>query len=715
MTVVTDDLTADRPVDAARAYAHRGWRVVPIAPNTKHPAHLKAWSEAATTDPELIGEWWQRWPADGVGVATGQRSGVWVLDVDPGHGGDDSLADLEAEHGALPATMEVITGSGGRHLYFAWPEGATIRNDQAGRLGPGLDVRGDGGQVVAPPTVHPNGRRYEWELSSPLAPAPAPGWLVALLTATGTEEPRRDHIPYTGPSRPGDRWAEQVTWAELLEADGATFVGRRVDHRTGHPYELWCRPGKDPREGASATLYYGGTDVLKIHSSAWPGLAEGQTFTRWGYHVQTRHGGDHAAAARAVQRAEDARMVPDTATTSPNGASGPPVADLAAPAPERFIDWAEFWGREWAEAEWIVEPVLAKGRGHAIYAKAKQGKSLVSLYLAATKARADTETVVVYLDYEMSAADLYERLDAMGFGPDADLSRLRYWLYPDLPALNTPAGGAALDAVLADVEADHPGAHLVLVIDTFSRAVTGEENSNDTANSFFAWCGILLKRRGVTWVRLDHAGKDEARGQVGGSAKSRDVDVVWNLTRTEGGGITLKRDFARMPWVPETAVYAIHEEPALRFTLVGGGGWPEGTSECADDLDELGLPLEVSTRVAATALRTAAKGRRMEVIRAGIKYRKERFGRNIMPVDGGGGSVDNPSGTHLGTHPDPLSGETRDPLPDPPTKSASDLRDPPPDPPGPTPNGVGGPEGPPPLGGAPFPAGPDPTEVLKWF
>src|SRR5690606_12483269 len=102
------------------SYAALGWRVVPIAPGSKAPS-IRDWPDVATTDAELIRQWWSRWPDHGIGIACGPGSGLWVLDVDPRNGGDDSLATLTAEHGALPDTVEAITGGGGRHLLFRWP------------------------------------------------------------------------------------------------------------------------------------------------------------------------------------------------------------------------------------------------------------------------------------------------------------------------------------------------------------------------------------------------------------------------------------------------------------------------------------------------------------------------------------------------------------------------------------------------------------------
>ena len=149
-------------LEHALAYAARGWRVIPIPPGHKHPKGYANWQTVGTTDTDTITAWWTATPDHGIGILTGPESGIFVLDVDvaDGKAGDDTLHDLERTHGALPATFTVQTGSGGRHHYFAWPDGADIRNSASGALGPGLDIRGAGGFVVAPPTIHPNGRPY---------------------------------------------------------------------------------------------------------------------------------------------------------------------------------------------------------------------------------------------------------------------------------------------------------------------------------------------------------------------------------------------------------------------------------------------------------------------------------------------------------------------------------------------------------------------------
>lgn len=165
---------------ASLALAARGLRVLPLPPRKKYPPLFAGWQEHATTDPDKIRNWWREDP-NNIGIATGPDSGVWVLDVD-GDEGEATLRKLETEHGALAPTVEVITGDG-RHLYFRWPTGTEIRNAQCRDDVPGLDWRGAGGYVMAPPSVHPSGRVYRWSVDSANELSDAPDWLIKLVTS----------------------------------------------------------------------------------------------------------------------------------------------------------------------------------------------------------------------------------------------------------------------------------------------------------------------------------------------------------------------------------------------------------------------------------------------------------------------------------------------------------------------------------------------------
>lgn len=167
-------------VAAALAYAGAGWPVLPVAVHGKHPLARHGVHDASV-DGTQIRRWWRRWPDAGVGIATGARSGLAIVDVDVKAGGRASLVGLRAGR-PLPFTLQAYTGGGGVHLYYCQPAGLRVPNT-VGRLPnidgplPGIDLRGDGGYVVAPPSVHASGRRYRWASRQPDAPAPLPHWL----------------------------------------------------------------------------------------------------------------------------------------------------------------------------------------------------------------------------------------------------------------------------------------------------------------------------------------------------------------------------------------------------------------------------------------------------------------------------------------------------------------------------------------------------------
>ena len=174
--------TTDHTLNWAQHLASRGWAVFPLAPGTKRPA-IKAWEHRATTDPERIKSCWHAGAGLGIGIATGP-SRLVVLDLDPaGPGAPDGaggLAALAAARGVqLAPTFTVATPRGGAHLYYRTPPGVRLRNT-AGTLAPHVDTRADGGYVVAPGTILPNGG---YELVDDTDPPELPAWLVQALTA----------------------------------------------------------------------------------------------------------------------------------------------------------------------------------------------------------------------------------------------------------------------------------------------------------------------------------------------------------------------------------------------------------------------------------------------------------------------------------------------------------------------------------------------------
>lgn len=294
-------------LSVALRYAALGLRVIPIAPGRKHPP-VPEWQKAATCDPQIITAWWTGLYRDhGVGIATGPGSGVWVLDVDTAGAkvGAASLHELEQLYAPLPATVESITGTGGRHLFFAWDPAHPVRNNQSGKAGIDLDVRGDGGQVVAAPTIHPStSLPYQWRPGcafGEIAVAPAPGWLYGVL--------EREDPPPIAPARaavgpttteddsPAAAFNASTTWDQLLTRDGWSLA-----RTMGSGEQRWVRPGKSARDGISATVGHGGRDVLKVFTSSVPELRADEAYSRFGYEAAVRHHGDRSAFATHLRR-----------------------------------------------------------------------------------------------------------------------------------------------------------------------------------------------------------------------------------------------------------------------------------------------------------------------------------------------------------------------------------------------------------------------------
>lgn len=301
----------DTPLECALAYAQCGLRVLPIKPGEKRPP-MPAWQDAATTDRATIDNWFRGLYVDhGVGLAMGRQPDgriIFAVDVDehdPARSGSETLRDLEHTHTPLPDTVRAITGAGGVHLLFAAP--FEVRN---GNIGDGVDIRGQGGQIVTFPSVHPTtSRRYEWE--SGFAPwehdiADAPEWLLELVVPPeAPESPTRPATPSSGTDTPADHLRASWDWpAELTRA------GWTLHHAEGNGDTHWTRPGKDKREGASAVLHApdgpfnvfttdaSTADLRRIGKAGGAGLV---SISPLEFHAAMNHGGDLAAASRAIR------------------------------------------------------------------------------------------------------------------------------------------------------------------------------------------------------------------------------------------------------------------------------------------------------------------------------------------------------------------------------------------------------------------------------
>jgi putative DNA primase/helicase len=251
---------------AAESYARLGWHVIPTFEATggactcgkgancpspgKHP-RIREWQHEATTDHNVICGWFSAWPNMNIGVATGPRSRVLVVDVDPRNGGDETFAELERRYGSLPETPTVRSGAGGRHFYLEYPHGLTIKSAPHA-LGKGVDVKADCGQVIAPPSMHASGGQYTWNEGKSPADVPVaqcpPSWLAALSreaqpttnanTKAGSGSPNTPaqppQLPTSVPGSSSFSPDKDLLYAAKTAANGgkfkALFDGQNLDY-----------------------------------------------------------------------------------------------------------------------------------------------------------------------------------------------------------------------------------------------------------------------------------------------------------------------------------------------------------------------------------------------------------------------------------------------------------------------------------------------------
>lgn len=236
---------------AALRYAEHSWYVFPVhgaegdrctcgracSTPAKHPRTGSGVHDATRNGLSLM-VWWKRWPTANVAVATGAGSGLVVLDVDSRHRGFTSLDALEKRIGELPRAPRVLTGGDGLHLYFAHPGGRVPNRSHLGGFR-GLDLKGDGGYVLAPPSLHVSGRRYTWDPERHpgcLALPPLPQALLELAA----QGPRSECVEYEpGPGHPS---AEEILQHEsrVRERFERSAAGLTDTSPSGVDFSLAC-------------------------------------------------------------------------------------------------------------------------------------------------------------------------------------------------------------------------------------------------------------------------------------------------------------------------------------------------------------------------------------------------------------------------------------------------------------------------------------------
>ena len=596
---------------AARAWHDAGYAVVPSRDdNSKRP--FGKWKEYQQTRPtyDEVCEWLTSGRYTGIGVITGQVSGnVEMIELEgPSAQAASALRKIGklADHydgiGAGKLWRKVSnqgcveqSGGGGLHIFVrvvgAPVEGNTkLAADEHGKVL--AETRGEGGFVIVAPTPgrtgHQPGAGYTF--ISDAAPNRTPTITaddLAVLrhiitealhshTEATTPAPQVPTTPQatSGPQRPTgaltswEDYANQTTWADILEPLGWQAAYTAPDGRTH-----WTRAGKNKAEGTSATTLEDGPLYVFSTSTTFPA---GVGMSKQHVYAHLHHGGDHKAAAIALaeQGFGTAIAPPSLPPWVPPGVEPETLTDEQMEEAKHnwvrehlpVIGWHDLWADDSSE-EWIVEPLLPARRLVALYSAPKVGKSLLMLEIAAAVAAGRPlygapvkQCRVLYVDFENDPrSDIRRRLQDMGYVPD-DLDNLCYLSFPTIAKFDTKQGGEQLLAAIEEYGCE------VVVIDTVSRSVQGDENENDTWLAFYRNTGLLLKQKQIAMIRLDHSGKDETKGQRGGSAKSGDVDAVWRLSKTGDDLIDLVCEAQRFP-VERNHLTLRREEEPLRHVI----------------------------------------------------------------------------------------------------------------------------------------------------
>jgi hypothetical protein len=519
-----------------------GWHVFPARVvwhediQKKRATFPGKWAEISTTDPNTISAWFgpTGLARDGTVCIDTGKSGLVVVDLD-GRAGRETWERLVVEHG-VSATLRVRTPSGGQHWYYRADEAHPVANTQpgkdgAGRLGPGVDVRGVGGLIFAPPSSDDRGR-YSWVEGAPqspldLASVPRVVWQRSPLHRERVElaapQPVASSDPFTGPEK---SWTPEA--AERLLGERLTAFR---DMRTPQDH------GFNPALNELAMLFghFVGGGAIK------------QREARERLHEAAEHNGsvkyqgeDGVLATIRSGLAAGMRepwtvLADDFAEVeAESGATGERERTSSDP-----IDWTEAFARDFSQADWLPGRLCERGQQVALVGAGKAGKSLVMLdwVLSCVTGRPflgqgePTEPVrVIYADRENSLRDIVTRARALGISDPNELRNLIYYSFPTWAPLDTNAGALEFLGVVASQHKAEPVA--LCVLDTASRYIEGDENDSSPWLALYRLAQARLKSLGIACWRIDHFGKDDSKGARGSGAKSQDVDHVWELRVT---------------------------------------------------------------------------------------------------------------------------------------------------------------------------------------
>ncbi len=495
----------------AAEYISQGWRVFPLVGGTKLPATSNGVLDA-TVDYDKVHDWFGlRDRGPNIGVAAG--GGLLIVDLDR-HGEANGLVTWNelTEVNPTPDTYRVLTPTGGVHLYFTVDR--EIRNS-AGKLGPGIDTRGDGGYVVAPPSVV-DGKPYVRIGFDP--PQPAPRWLLEALDVKRVTPVPAATSGYTAAlmtdftqRAPGQAYHDAALRSGY-ERVASAMEGTRNQALNDETYSLAGIPGIDLNE------------VIAVMTDA--GIAAGLP------HPEAAVTASRAAGAGGSAPRDIAMSTHLPAFTTGQGGAFPQVSPSGPGAVPPFDLVSDDALDNEPGLEWIIDGVLPTGFC-ALYGQSGHGKSFVGLSMAfsITSGRSFFGHVIT----RPGAVIYCANEGARGVGPRrhawqvANQSQTRGFHHLRAPI--DLAHPADVDRLIATARKVRP---VVMFIDTWARSFSGDENSSQDVGRAIRGLDHLRDQTGTNIVLVHHSGVDDTRMR-GSTALKGALDwigVVWNRNGT---------------------------------------------------------------------------------------------------------------------------------------------------------------------------------------
>ena len=393
------------------------------------------------------------------------------------------------------------------------------------------------GYVLVPPSVRPEGA---YRLTG--AVHRVPEWLADLTLSARVNEREEGSMGALSALQargevegddPIDVWSREISWHEILTQDGFTpcdFDG------CGCP--TFTRPGS-PAHTKSVTAHEFGCskyDTSKGHGPIhiWSDALGTGTMSKISYMAKFHHEGSMSDAMRAL--GVEALSTSDELSSFGDIPKDKASQDEALSEEDRFapIDWEQLWETDDEDAEYLPGMLLERGQQISLIGDGKSGKSLLQaewcVKAITGKSFLNDVTcdplVVLYLDAENSRRDLKLRLKSLGATPEM-LKGLVYLSFPPFKPLDSEDGAQQVMALIQKYQPD------VVILDTVSRFIKGKENDSDTWLTLYRTLHRRLKALKISGIRLDHFGKDAEKGGRGSSAKSQDIDHVWELAVVE--------------------------------------------------------------------------------------------------------------------------------------------------------------------------------------